>query len=116
MTLWPRVAVSSRLRRPMSPRVGMRNSMRRPPCPSWAMCASLRANWLTREGVTVKARLDVGIQMRHEVAENLVVDFVGGVCLLECLVGAEAANRGIESRDVEQRWQEQQEDEIRRQL
>jgi len=80
------------------------------------MCSSLRANWLTREGVTVKARLDVGIQMRHEVAENLVVDFVGGVCLLECLVGAEVANRGIESRDVEQRWQEQQEDEIRRQL
>jgi len=49
------------------------------------MCSSLRANWLTREGVTVKARLDVGMQMRHEVAENLVVDLVGGVCLLECL-------------------------------
>src|ERR1700730_12749288 len=45
-------------------------------------CAGYRLTWVR---VTVKARLDVGMQMRHEVAENLVVDFVSGVGSLKCL-------------------------------
>ena len=43
------------------------------------------ANRLTWVGVSVEAWLDVGMQMQHEVAENLIVDFVGGIGPLECL-------------------------------
>src|SRR5438270_11985367 len=56
-------------------------------------CAANRLTWV---GVSVEAWLYVGMQMRHEVAENLIVDLVGGVGLLECLtrpqqVGDESA-------------------------
>ena len=43
----------------------------------------------------MKARLDVRMQMRYEVAENLVVDFVGGVDVLECLTCPQQVGKEI---------------------
>jgi hypothetical protein len=37
------------------------------------------------------------MQMRHEVAENLVVDLVGGVCLLECLACMQQVGKEIDT-------------------